>query len=48
MLLNKKTIHSVLFWGKTNREIFFKVGLPTILSNGNLDKQSNNQIEHKS
>jgi hypothetical protein len=40
MLLNKKTIHSVLFWGKTNREIFFKVGLPTILSNGNLDKES--------
>jgi hypothetical protein len=40
MFLNKKTIHSVLFWGKTNREIFFKVGLPTILSNGNLDKES--------
>lgn len=40
MLLNKKTIHSVIFWGKKNREIFFKVGLPTILSNGNLDKLS--------
>jgi hypothetical protein len=40
MLLTKKTIHSVLFWGKKNTEIFFNIGLPTILSKGNLDKQS--------
>ena len=39
-MLNKKNIHSVLFWGKESREIFFNVGLPTILSKGNLDKPS--------
>ena len=39
-LLNKPAIHSVIFWGEKNRELFFNIGLPSILASGNLDKKS--------